>query len=429
MKAALRLAYLVGWGAKVAAAGLALVNTRLMLQVGGTEGFAALSIVLSMAPWLALLNLGTPGAAQNAISRRRAAGLDVVGYLHSASTLSLGLLLVAILVAVGLAWPLHHWAFSDFAGVSPVDLAWLLVALLGSAFSAIFNQLLFALGRPFWPNLAPAVQAGLTTLLLARLQDSGDVAFRDLCLAYGLPLLLTLAVSAFHAGRWRPLRIHGSDVKETLLASRGFLLFSAASTATLSVDMLIMSRLLNAHDIATYALINRILSVLLGLHAVVLATNWAPLSELHARRNASGFFQRLRRVLSMGVVTTLLPGLLILALADRVLPLLGGAALLPLDRSVLLLAAAYLAARVWTDTFATAQLSTGAAGSMGMVVLLQMIVSISGQCLLGQRFGPAGIFGGLLASFLITAAWILPVRLRLTLQRAAPQDEKPQHAC
>lgn len=417
----LRLTYLVGWGAKVAAAVLALVNTRLMLQVGGTDGFAALSIALSMAPWLALLNLGMPGAVQNAVSHRRANNLDVDCYLQSASALSLWLMALSVLVAVGVAWPLHHWAFDDFSGVAASDLAWLLVCLLGGTFSAVYNQLLFALSRPLWPNLAPAIQAGITTLLLLQLQAAGDTTFRNLCLAYGLPLLLSLAVSAVQAGRWYPLRVRGDDVRETLRASRGFLLFSTASTATLSLDLLIMSRLLGAHDIATYALINRILSVLLGLHAVVLATNWAPLAELHARGEAADFFQRLRSVLGTGVVTTLLPGLAILALADHIVPILGGAALLPLNPSVLMLAAGYLAVRVWTDTFATAQLSTGGAGAMGMIVMLQMVVSITGQWFLGQRFGPAGIFGGLLASFLLTAAWILPIRLRQSFQHFVPR--------
>ncbi len=399
---------IVGWGAKLVAAALALLNTRLFFHALGTEGFAALSILLSLGPWLAIANVGLPGASQNELSRLRSVGADVTATLRTAKSLSLLLAGAMAAATLALAWPIRHGLLGAFPSTPINVVALICMGLLASAIGAIYSQVLFALRRPLWPNALPAVQAASTAAILVGLDSTGRSGLPMAAIAYTLPIIGTTLCSAFAiGGDWRWC-LDRSVASRLLSSARSFLTFYAVSTATLSVDYLLMSQLLRAEDIAQYALLSRILNTLLGLHAVVLASAWPRLAEQHFKQDYASMRTGVFMTLGLGFAVTVVPGALILAGHSILFRLLGGSHLPAPSLVLLVLAFAYLSIRVWTDTFATVQLSTGRASRLARLAVVQMLISIGAQIFLASRFGPAGIFAGMTASFVLTVAWALP---------------------
>ena len=402
-------AHVFGWLAKIAAAGCALINTRLLFELLGTTPFAAFSIIIAMGPWLALMQLGLAGASQNAISARRAAGADLAAFSRSATTLAMTVWVLMTGVACLLSVPMKAWTLNGYAWVPITAILLMFAGMLSTAVSAIFNQMLLALDQPLWPNVAPGIQAFATTLaLLAARWIQPTDSFMVAAVAFAAPMLLTTVISSALCGSFDGWQIRKRDARELMLSCRGFMLFAVASTATLSADMLILSQLLEAHEIATYSLVSRIIGVMLSLHGVVLANAWPKLAVQHAAGKRDEFMQQLRSTLGLGAITTVLPTAILLMAGDLVFSALGASALTPVNPTTLIAGFAYLCVRVWTDSFAVALLSTGRALALGSFVVVQMLVSVTAQWLLASRYGAAGAFAGIAVSFLLTAAWIIP---------------------
>jgi hypothetical protein len=102
--------------------------------------------------------------------------------------------------------------------------------------------------------------------------------------------------------------------------------------------------------------------------------------------------------------------MLILAFQTDVFRLISGARVAPVSLDLVAVWPAYLLIRVWCDTFALAHMSAGRVGTMHAYVAGQTALSVAGQIWLGDRYGAVGILAGISLSFLLTAAWILPVR-------------------
>ena len=75
---------------------------------------------------------------------------------------------------------------------------------------------------------------------------------------------------------------------------------------------------------------------------------------------------------------------------------------------------AYIALRIWSDTFSTALQTMSNLSELINCLSLQVLISISAQYVFSLRFGVNGILYGLMASFVLTTAWILPLLYRHT---------------
>lgn len=411
-----------GWTARAVVIACAFINTRLLLDLVGVNGYAAFAIVMSLAPWLALLNLGLPNSAQNLIAERRARGLGIQRLRETSvdTAFAAGLLYLPLaLIAAALVWRL---LLPDHGGLSFPNVALLLWALVAQGLTAVFHQVLHAMHRSTWPVVAPAVQAALTAaLLLAGRDASPDPAQREwhATLATALPILAVFLISALIV-RARPrLRPNSRALRRLLHTARGFLLFGVTGTLALSCDYIVMSRLLQSAQVAEYNLASKAFSTILTLHSVLLAASWTPLSDRFFRGDLAGMRRQLARLLGMGAILVALTGLPLALCMDTVVRLLTDGKIDALPLSLTLAWLVYVAMRVWSDSFATALLSCNQVGIINRYVVWQSLMSVMAQWLLATRYGATGIVLGILASFLLTAAWILPLRF-FSITRPAP---------
>ena len=410
-----------GWTARLTTAACALLNTRLLIELMGIADYAAVTIVLSLMPWVALMNLGTPNAAQNQISRLRAASDDVEAEKQSAVDTAFLAALALLPLGFLIALPVTKILLSEHSNLPVAWVAIICCGMVFNGFTLVFNQVLYALHRGLWPAIAPAVQALLTSagLALALWLDAQNPYWAAAAVA--APMLVVFLFSARQVGARPRLPKNWSRVRTLVFKSRGFLLFGAAAQATLACDYVIMAVLLPSDNVVQYNLTSRTFGIVLTLHTVLLAAAWTPMSDLYFRQQFGPLRSQVRNLLLSGSALAVAVALPLVFWMERIMLLLAGAYATALPFGLVISWLAYLGVRVWTDTFATALLSFNDLGTMIRCVVCQAGVSLAAQWFLGAAMGPTGIVLGITVSFLLTVAWVLPRRfLQLTSAGPAP---------
>lgn len=403
-------AVLAGWSARVVVIACSLLNTRLLLNMLDVPAYSIYAILLSLGPWFNLLAMGVPNTAQNAIARHRAEGTDHRLLQHSVVNAAVVATVLALILCWPIGWIVQHTVLPNHEGVSASAVAVMCFGLYLAALTPVFNQILFGLHRGLWPNVVPGMQSLATTGLLLAMSSAGLKGF-DLAVAtFVAPALFVFLILAWAAGASPRHGIDWEQLKQVVVEGRHFLLFGLLSTGALSADYIVMAHTLSNFDVVEYNLASKVFMVLLTIHAVVLSASWSGLSDLHY----GGETQLLRRqvgwLLLLGMLVVLPPALLVVALQADIFHLIGGARAVPVSLSLLALWPLYLLIRVWCDTFALAHMSAGRVSTLTTYVAVQTALSVAGQIWFGARYGAAGILAGISLSFLLTAAWILPVR-------------------
>lgn len=416
-----RLAVLAGWLARFVVVACGLLNTRLLLSILEVPDYAAYAIVVSLGPWVNLLNLGLPNTAQNEIAERRAKGEDFDVLRQTVvNAAAFGALAFGVF-----SWPLgealRHTVLSSYEGLSGTGIALMCFGLCLNGLGMVANQVLFALHKSFWPNVMPGVQALATTALLLTLKETGRSGMDWAALSFALPAALSFVLMARVAQTRLSRGVDLALLLRVLRRSRSFLLLAFLAAATLSVDYIVMARLLSGPDVVEYSLAGKVFTVLLSVHTVLLATSWTALSDAHYRGESRLVRQRIARLLMAGMGVVLLPSAAILAYKQEIFTLITGRHEFAISSTLLAAWALYMVLRVWCDTFALAHMSSGRLALLNGYIPFQAAISISAQILLGQRYGAVGVMLGLCASFVLTAAWILPMRF-LQQTRSVPKQ-------
>ncbi|MGS0753441.1 MATE family efflux transporter [Roseateles sp. GG27B] len=411
-----RWTVVLGWIARLTMIFCSLINTRLLIGILEVEGFASFAILMSLAPWLALVNMGLPNAVQNLIARSRAEGNPLDAMQNSAISLALllglGLIPVAVLMSIGIQQAL----LKNHEGMQIMAVVIIVWSMICSGLALVFSQILYAHHRANIPAAAPALQAALTTIaLLGVAQCEGERSIL-VASALALPVIILFSSLAICASRTGVFRFELSQCGMLIKAGQSFMFFTVISTFSVACDYIVMARLLSSVEVAQYSLVSKCFSVVLSLHAVVLSASWTPMSDLFYKKSFDHMRPMVLRVLGVGFCLLILACIPIAFGLDSIIGFLSGNIVPGVGFAAAAGAISYLAVRVWTDTFAMVLMSCNQMSTMNAYIVWQSVLAISLQWLLGNWYGVPGIFVGATLSFLITASWILPYRVRAVVR-------------
>jgi O-antigen/teichoic acid export membrane protein len=386
------------------------INTRLIIELVGVEGFAGFTIVLSLAPWFALLNCGLPNTVQNKISHARATGHDAYYFQQATvnSVYSVGW--IYLLPVIGVSVFIKQVLLGQHGSMPYLAVLVVVIGLCSAGLGAIFQQVLHATHRSIWPTLAPAAQLLLTTFLLYLLRSLKISSELYVSLAVALPMLLIFFGGGWLAGAKFHRKINWQPLKILLHQSKGFLFFGIAGNVAISCDYIVMAQLLNSFEIVEYNLVTKAFGTILTLHVVWLAASWTPMSDFFHNKNYKALRRMLVRLLRLGFGIALFFGLLLSFVINPFAKIFTADKITHLPTELIALGLVYVLVRVWSDTFATALLSCSKVKTVNSYIVIQSIISVTAQWLLGQYYGATGILLGIIISFLFTAAWILPLQ-------------------
>lgn len=407
---------LIGWSAKIISILFALVNTRLLLNIIGIEGFALYAILSSLAGWIALFNFGIPNAIQNIIAKYRVDN-------NVRNELNANIFFVIILLSIisipplyGISLIVYKYLLVDYTRL--IDMFSIFVILylfLLLGLSQIFYKILFAEHKGIYPNIYPAIISIVGTCLLLFLMYLQIKNISLILILFFMSYIFIFILSLYQSiGLIKPV-----FNKKLLLAlynaSKHFFIFALLASCTLGFDYIIMSRLLSSIEITQYNLIMKFYNLIIVLYATLLATSWSISAEAFHKKDKSTIVSLVKKNIIIGSLLTILISAIVILFKNDLFLLLSGKELNILY-STLFLATVYTLIRIWTDTFASILSSINEVKLMIFILPVQATISLVGQYFFAKYLYLNGIFLGLIISFIFTVAIILPVFLNIKLK-------------
>ena len=171
-----------------------------------------------------------------------------------------------------------------------------------------------------------------------------------------------------------------------------------------------MAIVLKAHEIAIYNLDMRVFNLILFMYGTILAALWPVSSDLFHQKKFKLIKKSIHNNLLFGVLITISLSSFIIFFKESIFSLISGKDSLDISVSTGILTALYILLRIWTDSYATILQSMNEVKILIYIVPFQALVSITAQYFFGINYGINGIIMGLCLSFLLTVAWVLPLK-------------------
>jgi Na+-driven multidrug efflux pump len=131
---------------------------------------------------------------------------------------------------------------------------------------------------------------------------------------------------------------------------------------------------------------------------------------LYFSRSLQSARRRALQLALLGVTMSLCWAAIVILGAPQIYRLLAPNMTIVVPTGFLLLWAAYITVRIWSDTFFIVLQSFGDTDALRRYMMFQAPISIGLQWILGTHFGMEGLLIGIALSFILTCAWYLPLR-------------------
>lgn len=413
------------WVSRIIIAGTGLLMLRFLIVSLGTEQYALYAVLSGLQGWFLLADFGLGNSLQNHISEARANELEYRGFIGLAVVGAALILLLSIAALLLLAPVLVPKLLPGFTTIVPAQktTSFIVIAIIfmATAAGSLVYRIWYAEQRGYLANLVPAV-AALISLAGVLYCSAANLENRLIWLvtASFLPTALLPLLCLLWRCRHIKFLAHKASLEQaTILLKRAakFWGFALLAAAVLQVDYLIMSQLLPTDQIVVYNVTTKFFTVAFMFYSALLTALWPVCAEAAARRDWGSIRAFLKRYLVVGSLFVLLLTLLLAVFMPQILALLAPRTGVTVPVQFILLTGLYLLLRVWCDTFALALQSMSYVRPFYLYLPFQALASGLLQWFLAVRFGLNGIMLGLIASFALTAVWVLPWSLR---KRMAP---------
>lgn len=423
---ATRLVVLSAWCSRVVAACFSIYSLRVLSHSLSASEYAIFVVIVGLAGWFALADLGIGYAAQNAVTERLAKGGNAAAEMLSAYLMLAFAVSGVVLTLYMFRHTIAATLFGNFlSGVNRdgaetfFDSALVLIA---GASLALSTRVLYAMHRGYVANLfaafAPVV--GLSLLIMGITSAEDKVAYAISAL-YGPNAIACCALAVLQIRG--AARQHTTSLRTAFLqiakASPGFLIFNALGAAVLQIDYLVMSQKVNAVEIIHYFTTAKIFSFVAFFNQSVLFASWPTLTEQYTRGDLPAIRRQIKRLVTISAVVTLAATVFALAARGYVGTFLAPGKDVDIRVTVILGFGAVALIRCVTDPFAIFLQSIGRLTPLILCAAIQAAISMILQWILVDSFGIEGILLALLLSFVFTSAWLLPLASKKLLSHDA----------
>lgn len=411
------------WASRIVTAMVLLASVRILMDILGLENYAVFVLLVGMTGWFMLADMGIGVSVQNHISESRARVQPYDDLISTSGILAVLLLLVTVIALYFISPYLAPLLLKNFTFLSDAEKTKLFfftgTLSVGTGVGSIVYKVWYAEQRGHLSNIVPAVASvvGLIGLLLVRQTQIEDRLLFSLAAFTAPPAILSLGVLLTQQLRMLRLRrglgYSGKMLFGTiqLIMKRGiyFWFFAIMAAGVLQIDYIVMSQFLGAHDIAAYYISTKVFGLAFFAYSAILAALWPVFAESIAKKEW-GLVQRyLKKYLALGLVFIFFCTVSLIWLMSVVVRILAPMENIIISFELILLLGIYFMIRVWTDTFAMVLLSTSNLKPFWLYVPIQAILCIVLQCLLVPVYGLYGVVLGLIASYVFTVSWALPI--------------------
>ncbi|MCL5260773.1 MAG: MATE family efflux transporter [Gammaproteobacteria bacterium] len=410
-------AALVAWTSRIILGVVQFFTVSITLNLLGIHLYAVYAIIIGLQGWFNLLDYGLSSSLQNSISAYQAENKSIQPLLANAALMIISLLVISCLLFVLLAPFLQHLLFYRIAPELADSERYILLSVgiifIITALLSISYRVRFALHQGSWAYFYQSFGLLLSMLGLLVIKYIGLSHYRLIIvlLVGQLPPLLIALINYCQCFPCKNLFMFFTKSILHKLLSLGvrFWLFNLAGALTLFIDYIVMSQTLPAHEIAVYNILSKGYSLMFFFYDTLLFAIWPEISELYFKKEWGKANAMLLRNLRLGIIFIIFGTLAVWLGKTQIMELLRAPSGLTLPVSTIFLFGIYFIIRIWTDTYSVALQSQNFLKVFCFAIPIQAIISATGMWFFSLHFGLNGILYGLLASFLLTVVWLLPV--------------------
>lgn len=410
------------WISRVVIALVQLLSIRILLDGLGVEQYAVFVLLNSFIAWYMLADMGVGVSLQNYMSEGRAKEQDERKYLALSALVAGTLLMLTIGLLYFLSPYLSKVLLKPFDFMSGDEKSRIFFVsgmfFLGLGIGSIAYKAWYAQHKGHLSNIVPALAAliglGLVWIIMHQQWDAQSKLLWSV-VAFTLPsTLLSLAsfiwqIADIPKASWR---ITDAMLRNFIRRSLKFWLLYAMATTVLSVDFIILSQYLSAREIVVYGVTTRIFGFAAFFYTSFYAALWPHFTEAITKNDWVSVKEHLRKAFffSAGIIT--LFTLLLLLFMPSIADILSPREKLDVPLLFILLLGTYHLILVWVHGFAVVLQSMSDMRVLVVWSAIQALLSIFFQVMFVQLWGIYGITLGLITSFLLTAVWVVPSRVR-----------------
>jgi len=409
------------WISRIIVALIQLASIRLLMDSIGLEKYAVFALLTGLMGWFILAEMGIGVSTQNYISESRAENKSCDAIIAASGAVALLLLCITIIALYFISPYLAPVLLKQFLFLSELEKIKLFFItgslFIGFGIGGVAYKVWYAEQRGYRANIIFALShvIGFIGLLFVRGAPVEDRLLLSLVAFVAPTALLPLTVligQQMRKASWNGRTNIANQHVEIIKRGFYFWLFSVMAAGVLQIDYIVMSQFLTPHDIAAYLIATRIFGLALFIYTSVLMALWPLFAELLVKREWLTVTQYLKKYLIVGLVYMAVCTVLLTWLMPEVLKILATKEIIILPLSFILLLGIYHMLRVWTDTFSMTLQSMNDLKPFWIYVPVQAALSIGLQWTLAPVFGLNGIVMGLIASYIFTVMWALPLSVK-----------------
>jgi O-antigen/teichoic acid export membrane protein len=411
------------WTSRIVTAFALLASVRVLIDSIGLESYAVFTLLTGLTGWFALADMGIGVSVQNHISELRAKNQSYEDLIFVSGLLAVLLMFIMIILLYFISPIVSPTLLKNFHFLTEdekIKLFFLTGTLsAGMGVGSIIYKIWYAEHTGYLSNIVPAIAAivGLIGILLVRQAQVEDQLYLNLAVfiaptaVFPLAALMLRQVKLTNVKRWQEKRgqILPVGIYKIIKSGFHFWLFAIMSAGVLQIDYIVMSQFLVAHDIAAYYISTKIFGLAFFVYTAILLALWPIFSESIAKRDWETVKQNIKKYIFLGVILMAACTILFIWLMPVGVRMLAPNSNIVIPLDFIILFGVYHIIRVWTDTFAVVLQSYGNLKSFWIYVPIQAVVSMLLQWILVPIYGVYGVILGLIASFISTVVWALPM--------------------
>lgn len=409
------------WGGRIVSAVVSLISVRVLLSGLGSQQYAVFAVLSSLVGWYALTDFGAGTSVQNYISEQRAKGKGYSSYIVAVAVATLAMLVLETVLLYFVSPYLGSAILGEFKFLGSAEKTRLffvsgalyLVASLGG----IVFKIWYAEIRGHLSNIVPALSAVLglaATWMVMRSSVHDKLLLGLIAFITPLALISTLAFGKNAArAASRCATIQPGVFREIRNRAGRFWLLYLMHAAVVNCDYIIMSQYLPAKEIVGYNIAFKIFAFSAFFYTSLYAALWPNFTEAISRGDWAGVKKTLYRSILFSTLLIAVFTVLGYTFMPNLVALLSPNEQITVPPNFILLLGTYHVVIAWVHGFGIPLQSMSDIRTLLIWTPIQAILSICLQIMLVSYLGIYGITLGMLLSFLLTMAWVLPRRVAI----------------
>ena len=416
------LATIIG---KLCIAAISLVSIPIILNALGVERYAFFTILINIAGWFSLIDFGVGQSLQNFISESRAKKSDHAELVISAVLIGFTISLISLFLLL----TLNKWAslivLTNFINITveekTLSFLWVGVISIFGAFGSLIYRIWYAEHKGFRVSFFGFAAAALSFLIIFTIKNY-EFNYKPIIFALCslTPLALLSVAALFLKVRHNLKYILNFNliyIKRIAIRAQSFFSFNLLAALIIQVDLLFLARYVDAEEIVIYSVGTKIFSIVSFFTGSLLQAFWPNCSESLTKGKRDDVLIFIEKYLIFTLFFLVMFSSTVYFFTEQIISMFRFDYDLKIQKQVILLFFILFLIRAWTDVFSMVLQSINDMRYIFYTTLSQAAFVICFMSYFVPRYGMTGALISLILSWLLSVAWMLPLRIFFLMKK------------